>query len=172
MARLDPHSYVDTAQPQTRSIELDLRVDFETRTIAGEVALRFHAPGAGPLDLDTRDLKIESVAALDGAPLAFALATPEPILGARLRIELPQASPGVRVRYRTSQQATALQWLSPAQTAGGVQPFLFSQCQPIHARSVIPLQDTPRVRVTVGSARFTVPAPLRGLRAIRRPAVM
>jgi aminopeptidase N len=165
MARLDPHSYADTNQPQTRSIELDLRVNFETRTIAGEVALRFDASGAGPLDLDTRDLKIESVGALDGAPLTFTLAAPEPILGARLRIELPQASSGVRIRYLTSPQATALQWLSAAQTAGGAQPFLFSQCQPIHARSVIPLQDTPRVRITVGSARFTVPAQLRTLMA-------
>ena len=161
MARPDPHSFAETSQPQTKSIALDLRLDFEARVILGEVTLHFHAKGAGPLDLDTRDLRIFSVAALDGAPLPFTLAAPEPILGARLRIELPEGAPGVRVKYATSPNATALQWLAPAQTAGGAQPFLFSQCQPIHARSVIPLQDSPRVRVTVASARFTVPARLR-----------
>ena len=50
------------------------------------------------------------------------------------------------------------------QTAGGVHPFLFSQCQAIHARSVVPLQDTPRGRVTY-TAELTVPAALRGLMA-------
>ena len=157
MPRADPHSYADTSQPQARSIDLSLRVDFEERVLEGEAALHFREPGAGPLDLDTRDLRIESVVGLDGAPLAYALAAAEPVLGSRLRIQLPAGSRGVRIRYRTSPQATALQWLEPAQTAGG-KPFLFSQCQPIHARSVVPLQDTPRVRITVGSARFETPA--------------
>src|SRR5882672_3905408 len=162
--RLDPHSYADTAQPQTRSIDLTLRADFDRRVLEGEIALHFRAPGVGPLDLDTRDLRIDAVTLLDGTPLPHDLFAPEPILGARLRIDLPPGAAGVRVRYATSPAATALQWLEPSQTAGG-QPFLFSQAQPIHARSLAPLQDTPRIRITVGTARFTVPSPLRALMA-------
>ncbi len=162
--RLDPHSYADTDQPQTRSIDLTLRADFERRVLEGEIALHFRAPGSGPLDLDTRDLRIDAVTLLDGTPLPHDLFAPEPILGARLRIDLPRGAAGVRVRYATSPAATALQWLEPSQTAGG-QPFLFSQAQPIHARSLAPLQDTPRIRITVGTARFTVPSPLRALMA-------
>ena len=162
--RLDPHSYADTDQPQTRSIDLTLRADFDRRVLEGEIALHFRAPGSGPLDLDTRDLRIDAVTLLDGTPLPHDLFAPEPILGARLRIDLPRGATGVRVRYVTSPAATALQWLEPSQTAGG-QPFLFSQAQPIHARSLAPLQDTPRIRITVGTARFTVPSPLRALMA-------
>ena len=162
--RLDPHSYADTAQPQTRSIDLTLRADFDRRVLEGEIALHFRAPGCGPLDLDTRELRIDAVTLLDGTPLPHDLFAPEPILGARLRIDLPRGAEGVRVRYATSPAATALQWLEPSQTAGG-EPFLFSQAQPIHARSLAPLQDTPRIRITVGSARFTVPTPLRALMA-------
>jgi len=162
--RLDPHSFADSGQPQTRSIDLELRADFGARVLEGEVALHFRSPGAGPLDLDTRDLSVRAVSALDGTPLRHELSAPEPILGARLRVELPAGSRGVRIRYATSPAATALQWLDPSQTTGK-QPFLYSQSQPIHARSLAPLQDTPRVRVIVGSARFTVPSRLRALMA-------
>ena len=70
----------------------------------------------------------------------------------------------MRIRYRTSASASALQWLQPSQTAGGVHPFVFSQCQAIHARSLVPLQDTPRVRIRY-QAELDVPAPLRALMA-------
>src|SRR5437588_12128763 len=123
--RVDPHSYADTSQPQTQRISFDLRVDFELRVLSGEIELHFREPGGGPLDLDTNHLRIAVVSSLDGAPLRFEVANPEPILGSRLRIELPPQTRGVRVRYATSPGASALQWLGPAQAAGG-QPFLFS----------------------------------------------
>jgi leukotriene-A4 hydrolase len=162
--RLDPHSYADSDQPQTRAIDLALRADFQHHTLEGEVTLRFGAPGGGPIDLDTKELRIEAVTALDGAPLRYELAPADPILGARLRVNLPAGARGLRIRYGTSPTASALQWLEPPQTAGK-EPFLFSQCQPIHARSLAPLQDTPRIRITVGRARFKVPSRLRALMA-------
>src|SRR5438477_1887674 len=162
--RLDPHSYADVGQPRTRSIDLALRVDFSRRTLEGDIPLHFHASGGGKVDLDTRDLRIDAVTSLAGASLAYELAPAQPVLGSRLRVTLPTGAAGLRIRYGTSPAASALQWLEPAQTAGG-QSFLFSQCQPIHARSLAPLQDTPRIRITIGSARFTVPSQLRTLRA-------
>ncbi|HLL22470.1 MAG TPA: M1 family metallopeptidase [Kofleriaceae bacterium] len=160
MARRDPHSYNDDTQAETEALAWIARLDFASRTISAEATLAFRAPGSGTLDLDTRDLAIESVTDLAGAPLAYTVHPPEPFLGARLAIELPSSTPGIRIRYRTAPSASALQWLAPAQTSGKQQPFLFSQCQAIHARSVIPLQDTPRLRIRY-TAELHVPAALR-----------
>jgi aminopeptidase N len=167
--RLDPHSYCDSAQPLTSHFAWRARVDFSARILHATVTLHLAspAPAAGSFfDLDTRDLAISSVTAGDGAgaPLAWELSPAEPILGARLRVALPAGVSAVTIPYATAPGASSLQWLEPAQTAGGAQPFLFSQCQAIHARSVIPLQDTPRVRVSF-TAELTVPAALRGLMA-------
>jgi leukotriene-A4 hydrolase len=164
MARRDPHSYADDTQVATASLALVARVDFAHEVLHSDATLTFERPGAGPLDLDTRDLAIEAVEALDGRALPYVLHPAEPILGARLAIELPPGSAGVRIRYRTSPSASALQWLAPAQTAGGRSPFLFSQCQAIHARSVVPLQDTPRLRIRY-RAELTVPRALTAVMA-------
>ncbi|HXU69332.1 MAG TPA: M1 family metallopeptidase [Polyangia bacterium] len=159
--RRDPHSYADDEQAAVEHLSWDVDVDFESRTLQCSADLRLR--GASDLvDLDTRDLTIEAVD--DGkSALGWELAEAQPILGARLRVHANGAT-RVRIRYRTSPTASALQWLTPAQTAGGVQPFLFSQCQAIHARSLVPLQDTPRVRITY-DARITAPTMLRSLMA-------
>jgi leukotriene-A4 hydrolase len=170
MLRLDPHSHHDADQPQTASFDLRLRVDFERRLLDGEVSLAL-APSAarqrgGALDLDTRDLTIESVQSGAGQPLAFELGPSDAILGPRLRITLPPDTERLTIRYATSARATALGWLAPEQTASRRHPYLFSQCQAIHARSIVPLQDTPRRRVTF-SAALDVPEELTSLMAAR-----
>src|SRR4051794_5105202 len=107
MARLDPHSFTDSEQPQTRSIALRIEVDFAAKTVRSEIALRFREAGRGPLDLDTRDLRIESVEALDGDALQHELSAADPVLGSRLRVELPEGSEGVRIRCASSPSASA-----------------------------------------------------------------
>ncbi|MBA3550105.1 MAG: M1 family metallopeptidase [Nannocystis sp.] len=162
MARRDPHSYTDDGQVETESFDLVAKLDFAGKVLRGEVTLTFRTPGGGTLDLDTRDLEIEAVRDDAERVLPFTLHPAEPILGARLAIELPEGTGAIRIRYRTSPDASALQWLAPAQTAGGQHPFLFSQCQAIHARSVIPLQDSPRLRVRY-TVELTVPKTLRAV---------
>jgi hypothetical protein len=70
----------------------------------------------------------------------------------------------VRITYKTSPTASGLQWLTPEQTADHLAPFLYTQSQAIHARSWLPVQDSPGVRVTF-DARITAPAPTRPVMA-------
>ncbi|MBL8956858.1 MAG: M1 family metallopeptidase [Myxococcaceae bacterium] len=159
MARPDPHSYADPAQARTKSFDWWAAVDFPTRTLSARVTLTFTEPArGGPLDLDTRGLVIES------ASVPYVLHPADPILGARLELQLPAGAREVTLTYATAPDASALQWLEPAQTHGGRQPFLFSQCQAIHARSLVPCQDTPSIRQTY-TATLDVPAHLRAVMA-------
>ncbi|MEW5741979.1 MAG: M1 family metallopeptidase [Myxococcota bacterium] len=163
--RVDPHSYASSSQPRTTSFDWKATFDFDARVVRGEVTLHLAAPAAeaGPMDLDTRELTIDAVTGSDG-PLPFTLHPADPILGSRLEVQVPRGEAQVRIRYRTSPSASALQWLSPEMTLGGRQPYLFSQCQAIHARSVLPCQDTPAFRVTY-QAELMVPAKLRAVMA-------
>mmetsp|Transcript_49651 Transcript_49651/g.105701 ORF Transcript_49651/g.105701 Transcript_49651/m.105701 type:complete len:653 (+) Transcript_49651:110-2068(+) len=91
-------------------------------------------------------------------------------LGLALRVELVGAAPGaevvVRVFFETEAPnekgeggCSALQWLSPEQTAGKKFPYVFSQCQAIHARAMLPVQDTCECKVTY-NANIKAPADL------------
>eukprot|EP00898_Chlorokybus_atmophyticus_P001097 jgi/Chlat1/1989/Chrsp158S02286 len=145
---------------------------FESRTIKGVATLRVVAVQDDPsgLVLDIRDLTIDCVLLEkdgSGVPLSYSLDDAHSSLGTALQIGLPNGihandSLSIAVVYSTSPTATAIQWLEAEQTAGGVHPYLFTQCQAIHARSLFPCQDTPAVKSTY-TATVTVPAALTAL---------
>src|SRR5450631_3277621 len=163
---LDYHSYANVDQFRVTHLELDLRVDLEDKTIRGVVGLELKRvdPRATQIVLDTKDLMILDVTQKATDVLGatgknqtiwvsrpFHLEKPDPILGSALVIELPlsrRGSESIRIDYETLPAAAALQWLTPKQTAGHHKGFLYTQSQPIGARTWIPLQDTPQVRAT------------------------
>ncbi|MGE0132293.1 MAG: M1 family metallopeptidase [Blastocatellales bacterium] len=164
----DAHSYSNPEQIRVRHIDLDLEVLFDRKVLKGASILTVERAQAGAelLKLDTRDLKISKVeASSDGANFAqtpFTLGGADKILGAPLTIQLPAQAAKVRIEYETAPGASGVQWLEPAQTAGKKHPYVFTQSQAIHARSWIPLQDSPGVRVTY-SAIIRTPRELRAV---------
>lgn len=158
---IDPHSYANFDEVKVTHIDLDLDVNFKQSSLLGSATLHFDRlqANANKLVLDTRDLTIGNVTADNGASLNYSLSQADPNLGQALTIELNNKTQAVTVYYKTSPNASGLQWLTPAQTAGKKQPFLFSQAQAVHARSFIPLQDSPSVRVTY-KAHITTPKDL------------
>ena len=154
----DPHSFSRPAEVAVRHLDLDLSVDFAAQRLVGSAVLHLDRKVAtAPLRLDTRDLEISSVhldSSLEAQP--FTLAAAAGILGQELTIPLAPGTRTVRVVYRTKPEAAALQWLSPSQTAGGQRPFLFTQSQAILARTWVPCQDSPGVRMTYAA---TIRAP-------------
>jgi len=159
MAQLDPHSYFDTTQPVSRHLYFKWFVDFDRRRIDGSVAIELAEPSAGCLDLDTKGIEIHSVRTQAGAAVPWQLGSPDAILGSRLRLDLPEGTTSLTIHYASSPEAVALQWFAPEMTLGKRHPFMYSQCQAIHARTIVPCQDTPRVRIRY-SAAVTVPEKL------------
>jgi aminopeptidase N len=164
-AVFDYDSYANVDQFRVTNLQLELKVDLDHKEIDGQVALNIKRldPKANRLVLDTRNLMIIGVSqkATDilGATSKsettwvsrpFRLEKADPILGSALIIDLPPSSrptETLRINYETSPDASALQWLSAEQTARH-KPFLYTQSEPIAARSWIPTQDTPQVRAT------------------------
>jgi leukotriene-A4 hydrolase len=159
----DYHSYANVDEFRTTHLDLDLRVDFKFKTIAGTVTLQFKRldPRSTQLILDTKDIMILDVkqkatdvlGATDKnqAPWVsrpFHLEKPDPILGSALVIDLPPSKKGtesITINYETTDKSAALQWLTEKQTSRH-KPFLYTESEPISARSWIPLQDTPQIR--------------------------
>ena len=154
---MDPHSYYVPGQPRVQDINWSTTVDFDAHVLRCVATLYFDRTGTTALD--TRDLEIETVTDSQGNPVNFDLGTPDPVLGTCLTVEVPDLC-NVVIRYKTSPSASALQWLTPAQTLGGTHPYLFSQGQCIHTRSIVPCQDSPGIRITY-TAQVTVPTELR-----------
>eukprot|EP00978_Attheya_sp_CCMP212_P000141 scaffold272_cov31-Attheya_sp.AAC.1 len=174
----DPSSFA-TAAARVQHIHWNVKLDFDTKIIQGYVEhhVIFSDPENGPCEVvfDTKGLKISSVHLVeDGTPVATlpykVLAgnkkcdqLGEPLVVTFLKEQIKEGHVAiVRIEYETSPSSSAIQWLPPAQTAGKVHPYLFTQCQAIHARSMLPCQDTPSNKCTY-SAVVTVPSPLVAL---------
>ncbi|MSR63745.1 MAG: M1 family peptidase [Planctomycetes bacterium] len=164
----DIHSFAEPNRVRVTHAALELALDFAKKEASGTVTLALVRPDErAPLVVDTKELVIEAVTGASGTPRRWTLGAPDEKLGQALSIELQGGDSSVRIRYRTTERSEAMQWLAPAQTAGGAQPFLFTQGQSILTRSWIPLQDSPGVRITY-EARIRCPQGLTPVMSAER----
>ncbi|MCU7556050.1 M1 family metallopeptidase [Alteromonas sp. ASW11-19] len=166
----DYHSFANPDTIRVTHLDLDLTADFEARQLHGTATLTVERQkeDAKRLVLDTRALTINKVT-VDGEEVDYSMGETDTDLGTPLNIMLPAEANKVTVHYATSPDASGVQWLTPAQTAGKKHPFLFTQAQAIHARSFIPLQDSPKVRVTYDATIRTPEALLAVMSASNDP---
>lgn len=168
----DPSSLSNFSSVRVVSSNFELDVDFDRKVVEGFASLEAQVEAAAPgqLILDTRDLTIHSVVHKDDSTateLRFEFGEAHAVLGTPLIISLPPDLPKgkqllVGIRFSTSPTSSAIQFLDPEQTAGGKQPYLFTQCQAIHARALVPCQDSPAAKMAY-SAVVQVPAALTAL---------
>lgn len=165
-----PHSCARPDQIAIAHLHLDLKVDFESQKLAGSATMKLdRRTAASKLYLDTNGLKIFKVQSQpDGKELKWSLGEHEPNLGSSLSVELVDGVDEVTVYYESQPGAEAVQWLTPEQTTDKKYPFLFTQSQAILARTWVPCQDTPAVRMTY-SAKIQVPPELLAVMSASNP---
>jgi len=165
----DPHSFAKPNDGIVKHLDLNLIVDFDKKVLKGSATLNIELKNnSTSVILDTRDLDIEKVVLDDSTDAEFQLGNEVKYLGRPLTVTTKPSTKQFTVYYSTSPGAAALQWLSPAQTAGKKFPFLFTQSQAILARTWAPVQDSPGIRFTY-SATIKVPKELMALMSAENP---
>lgn len=167
----DPHSYANAHQVLIKHLHLNLTVDVGASVLYGSVELTLHyLEPTNTIILDAMGLKIDRI--LDPTThkeYTYSVSSTDSILGEALHISIGDEQPNtLKIHYKTSPSAAALQWIAPSLTAGKKCPLLFSQSQAILARSWIPLQDSPNVRFTY-TADIQVPNGLLALMSASNP---
>ncbi|KAL8997992.1 MAG: hypothetical protein Q9188_006196 [Gyalolechia gomerana] len=161
----DPNTLSNYNNFLTEHTAANFEIDFEKKRLSGNVILKLKSVSPSETKeilLDTSHLDVKNVA-LKGEILSSwqLLQRLEPY-GSALRISFEkEAEKGqsleLDIQVQTTDKCTALQWLTPAQTSNKKHPYMFSQCQAIHARSLFPCQDTPDVKSTFD---FNIRSPL------------
>jgi len=142
----DPTTQSNYLQIATEYVAFDWTVDFQRKVVEGSAIhdLSVKMTGVSEVIFDTADLYIQNVE-VAGKQTAYEVKAKHPVMGSALHIPLPfglksGSSVKVKILYQTTADCTALQWLEKEQTQGNTFPYLFSQCQPIYARSLTPCQ--------------------------------
>lgn len=148
VAPKDFHTQSNAQSITIKHLDLDIKVDFIQRQISGRASWDIDNPNQkDTLQLDTYGLTIDSITA-NGSKLNYSLAAPMPHLGSQLSINISPSTNHINIYYKTGADARALQWLTPQQTLGKTNPFLYTQSESIYARSWIPAPDGPGIRFT------------------------
>lgn len=165
----DPHTYSAPAEAVVKHLTWHASIDFTSKTISAIARWEIHnLNNADVVIFDTKDLGIETVWLDGGDSTEFRLGEKDELLGQPLAVMIRPTTKHVNIKYTTSPAAEALQWLTPAQTAGKTSPFLFTQSQAILARSWVPCQDSPNIRFTY-DAEVTAPKELLVLMSASNP---
>ena len=148
------------------NVEANFNIDFNQKVIHGLVKIYFTALDDGEvIVLDTRALKINSVIDSDtGEELEYALDDQYELDANGIPLKIYKEynkddKIAILIKYDTTENGSAVQFLDPEQTTGKVYPFMFTQCESILCRELLPIQDTPAVKITV-SVGITVVKPL------------
>lgn len=164
----DASSLANFHQIKQLIYEAELYINFSKQSLQGYTIIKFEIvdSSAKSVVLDCKDIVVskvflqaknddsEVVSVLEDSELQFTLHQDHPSkesLGTPLEIFLPSNYNSkfldVKIYYETKHESNGLQWLDKSQTYSQKYPYVFTQCEAILARTCIPCQDSPSVKV-------------------------
>jgi len=165
----DPHSFSNPDEAVTRHLDLDLEVDFDKHVISGVASYHISKmKGAKKIVFDIDDISIDKITLNREEIGANYQLDKGNDFGQKLTVDIYDNTRLVNIHYKTSPNASAVQWLTAQQTSGKIYPFLFTQGQAILTRSWIPCQDSPGIRLTY-DAKVKVPQGMLAVMSASNP---
>ncbi|KAE9579593.1 Leukotriene A-4 hydrolase [Colletotrichum fructicola] len=153
-AAVDVNTNSNFKEVVTKHTEIDVTIDFERTVLVGSTIVTFESRLASLTEiiLDTSYLIVKK-ATINGTRVSWDLKAPKDANGSPLRICLDRAYENgeafkLAIDFETTTDTTGLQWFKASQTDDKKYPFMFSQGEPVHARSMFPCQDTPSIKTT------------------------
>ncbi|RYP47007.1 hypothetical protein DL768_006867 [Monosporascus sp. mg162] len=164
MAPRDPNTLANYGDWRTRHTTVNFKVNFDKQRLEGSVLLELESltdKESKEIILDTNSLSVLSVK-LNSSDSDWMVKDRVTPYGSPLHVPVPNgASLGEVVKLdiglETTKDCAGLQWMTPPQTGNKKHPYVYSQCQAILARSILPCQDTPDVKSTY---TFNITSPL------------
>ncbi|TGO48753.1 hypothetical protein BOTNAR_0460g00050 [Botryotinia narcissicola] len=161
----DPNTLSNYNNWRTKHTIADLAIDFTKQRVHGTVTLQLESITDKEFEeiiLDTSFVDVQYVAVDGNKTGEWTLEKRIEPFGSPLSVKIPGGAAkgtiiALAITLSTTDKCTALQWLTPAQTSNKKFPYMFSQCQAIHNRSIFPCQDTPDVKSTYD---FRIRSPL------------
>ncbi|KAJ9651919.1 Leucyl aminopeptidase yscIV [Neophaeococcomyces mojaviensis] len=149
----DPNTLSNYNNWRTTHTTVHAEILFDQQILQGKVTHKLKSitdAATKEILLDTSHVQVKDVV-IGGKKHKFEITPRLEPYGNALKIELEKGVPNgdqidLSIDFATTAACTALQWLTPAQTSNKKHPYMFSQCQAIHARSIFPCQDTPDVK--------------------------
>lgn len=163
-AKADLSSFANPLEAISTNITIKWDIDFDLQTISGSVehTIKIVKDGADHVDFDSSKIKISGNVYVNNEAGTYTASPVHEILGTKLSVAVPPAlrtagtTFSILFNYSIGTDASAMQWLDASATKGQKYPYLFTQSQAIHARSLMPCQDSPGIK-TQYSARVSAP---------------
>ena len=164
----ETHSFSNLEKVKTTHLNWDAKINFDLKQVSGTATWNFkNNTQEKYIHFDTYDLTIKKVK-VNGKETQYFLTPFVENYGSGLSIPITEKDTILSIDYVTGANANALQWLAPEQTAGKKLPYLFTQCESIQARSLLPCQDAPLNRITY-DAQVQVPKEMMVIMSAKNP---
>ena len=160
---IDVSSFGNYHQVRNLSYDVELFIDFQNEIFKGYVVIEFERfdQSINFVVLDTNNLNIHKCS-IDDKEVNFIMHNDHPFkgsLGTPLEVDISLAKTEkfkLKIEYETTKNSSGLQWMKPNQTKTGNKPFVFTQCEPILARTCLPCQDSPSNKVHFNNVNLIV----------------